>query len=71
MDIEILSDASSDEAEADDANKVAIETPPPTLSIGTVMRELPKIKNGETVFILFGWRLETQYNNNEGCPEKY
>ena len=60
MDIEILSNTSSDETEADDADKVAIETPPPTLSIGTVFRELPKFKSGETVlsYLGRGWKLD-------------
>ena len=51
MDIEILSDASSDEAEVEHtANAITetMETPPPTLTIGTVLQELPKLKSGKT-----------------------
>ena len=59
MDIEILSDASSDEAEVEHtANAITetMETPPPTLTIGTVLQELPKLKSGKTASLLFSER---------------
>ena len=49
--IEVLSDTASDEEVEDehgeDSSAGNKETPPPPLTIGAVLRELPKIKSGK------------------------
>ena len=49
--IEVLSDTASDEEVEDEHGKDSSagnkETPPPPLTIGAVLRELPKIKSGK------------------------
>lgn len=60
-DLEILSDTSDDENQeevveagsVDHAGSIEIvETPPPTLTIGTVLDKLPKIKSGMANFVI-------------------
>ena len=48
MDLEILSDASDDEI---DDEEVVTETPPPRLTIGDVLGNLPKLKNGKLIYL--------------------
>ena len=49
MDLEILSDASDDEI---DDEEVVTETPPPRLTIGDVLGNLPKLKNGKSIYFI-------------------
>ena len=51
-DMEILSDASEEERDGDNAidnseNDDTFETPPPRLTIGDVLNTIPKLKNGK------------------------
>ena len=48
MDLEILSDASDDE---NDDKEIVDETPPPRLTIGDVLGNLPKLKNGKLIHL--------------------
>ena len=52
FDMEILSDASEEEIDGDNAidkpeNDDTFETPPPRLTIGNVLNTIPKLKNGK------------------------
>ena len=49
MDLEILSDVSDDEI---DDEEVIDETPPPRLTIGDVLGNLPRLKNGKPIHLV-------------------
>ena len=49
MDLEILSDVSDDDI---DDEEVIDETPPPRLTIGDVLGNLPRLKNGKPIHLV-------------------